>query len=117
MNKLTVEEYRRAFVYENDGIDSWQITTKGDCDDFAISVAWIVSGHSLIRLWLNILFFRVRFYRVMANAPHAVLYYRGQYIDNIKPNWRGDVGFRKIFPWIYLPPVVFLKMLIGKVTK
>jgi len=117
---MTTDEFIKQFKYEPDGIDSYHILKEGgagDCDDFAVTVAYLLSG-GILKFWLDVWTFRITFHRVKtSNGTHLVLKYKGMYIDNIKPIFRSDIGFKRKFPYIILPPVVMLKMLIGKVTK
>ena len=115
---MTLTQFIAAFQYKADGIDSWRIINDdpmGDCDDFAITAAYIISG-SLVRMWFNIVTFRMVFLRVHTGTEaHIVLRYKGRYIDNISPAWRDERGYWLIFPWVVIPPVVALKILIGKI--
>jgi len=119
---LTLQTFIDNFVYKADGrIDSWRIIYKnpiGDCDDFAITAAYILSGSSLVRMWFNICTFRMVFLRVHTGTEsHVVLRYKGQYIDNITKEWRSSHGYKRIFPWVFIPPVIAIKMLLGKIFK
>ena len=117
---MTLQTFIDNFAYKADGpLNTWRIVVKeplGDCNDFAITAAYILSGESLVRMWLNICLFRMVFLRVHTGTePHAVLKYKGQYIDNITKGWSDSHGYRGIFPWVFIPPLIAFKMLIGKI--
>lgn len=115
MKKLPLEKFNKKWVYEADKIDGWSVTNRGDCDDYALTVAWIVSDHSWIKFWFNVFFFRVLFYHVYTGTEdHIVLKYKGQFIDNINMSWRDDHGYKAKFPYLWLPPFVVLKVIFGK---
>jgi len=115
------DEFIAAWKYEADGsLDNYHLLSAGqagDCDDFAVSVAYLEAG-GLLKFIFNITTFRSSFHRVTATAGegHLVLRHRGKYIDNIKrkEGWRDNIGFPRKFPYIILPPVVLLKLILGK---
>ena len=118
MDKFTLEEFNERWVYEVDKVDGWSVTTQGDCDDYALSVAWIMADYSWIKFWFNVWTFRTTFHRVHTGLePHIVLRHKGQYIDNITKEWQEEHSYRPIFPWVWLAPFVVLKMMLGKVFK
>jgi len=118
MRKLTLEEFNNKWVYEPDNLDGWSVTTKGDCDDYALTVAWIVAGNSWVRFWINTLLFRTTFHRVHTGKEyHLILKHKGKYIDNITREWRDDHPYKPVFPWVWLPFFVVIKMSIGKLFK
>ena len=119
---MTLQTFIGNFVWCKDGIDSWRILQAGDeigdCDDFSITVSYLESNKSLIKMWLNILILRHRFYwcKSPKNDSHIILKTPKGWIDNIFPMWRDKpTGHTKIIYWpIFL---VALKMLLGKLTK
>jgi len=119
---LTLQTFIDNFVWRKDGIDSWRILQAGDevgdCDDFAITVGYLEAG-SFVRHLLDIWTFKNSFHRVdTTGGSHIVLHRRGMgYIDNIKPQWRADIGYKRKLPFIILPPVVMLKIFIGWIVK
>ena len=120
MSILTLQEFVSVFKYEADSIDSWRIIKdspySGDCEDFSITVAYLEYG-SLIRLWLNILTFRYRFYwcKSPSGESHIILKTPKGWIDNIFPSWRDKpTGHTKVIQFFW--PLVVLKMLLGKIT-
>ena len=116
---MTLSAFIDRFRYKADsGLDTWRIIDKapyeGDCDDFALTVAYIASG-GLLRMWVNLITFRHRFYwcKSPKGAAHMILKTPRGWIDNIFPTWRErpDGHTRVIYyPW----PFVAFKMLLGK---
>lgn len=115
----------QKFIYEKDGIDSWSVLdidnrdkVYGDCDDYSLTLAWILSGRSLPKLCWNTLILKTRFYFTKSkqnNIGHLVLKYNGYYIDNIENYWREDIIHKKVF---LLPlPIALIKYGIGKLLK
>jgi hypothetical protein len=119
---MNTEDFIKAFVYEADGkIDSYHFIDKppykGDCDDHAVTVAALESG-SRFRFWIDALTFKNSFHRVVTDwgEAHLVLHRRGKgYIDNIKNEWRPDIGFKRKFPFIRWVFTLAIKLAIGKV--
>jgi predicted transglutaminase-like cysteine proteinase len=116
---MQTHEFIAQFRYSADkGMDSYRILKageRGDCDDFAMTVAYLEAG-SIARLWINILTLRTTFHRVTATEGegHLVLKHRGQYIDNIKKYWRPTVDYKRKFPYVRGPLTIAIKLLIGK---
>jgi len=121
---MNTEEFiNLQFQYEADGVDSYHILKeppyKGDCDDFAVTVAYLESGN-IIKFWIDVLTFKSSFHRVTAvqGEAHLVLHRRGKgYIDNIKPYWRNTIDFKRKFPYIRGPLTVAFKLFMGKVSR
>ena len=119
MDRISIEQLNDKWSYEHDRVDGWTVTNRGDCDDYALTVGWIVSGHSWLRFWWNVLSFRLLFVLVTTKSgeAHIVLRWRGRYIDNISRDWNVLRGYKLRFPWVALPHVVLVKMLIGANVK
>jgi hypothetical protein len=112
--KLNITAYLKDFRYRRDGIlGGWRISTQGDCEDFAISVAYIFAGHSKLRLIWGILTLKYVFWFCRAdwnNQTHWILWVRGKgYIDNIHPEWAHQTPHKKLLPalWIVILMVPF----------
>jgi hypothetical protein len=85
----------------------------GDCDDYAVTVAYLESGSSWMRFWLYVIIRRHVFWytKTKAGQSHMMLWVWGKgWIDNINPTY-GERKFRRIFP----APVMIaaIKMMIG----
>lgn len=114
-----LDDLRRRFVYRGEARDRWSILVAqsgplvGDCDDFALTVAWLVSGQSWSRLLVNIALFRIVPWNVVTDrgTGHMALWVRGRgWICNIHPQF-GPRRFRRRLPYI-LP-----LFLVGAVVK
>lgn len=115
-------EMRNTFRYvgEEPGWDSWRILKdtprKGDCEDFALTTLWLVAGQSIIRFWWYLVTFQAIIWHVRTprGVGHAELWFRGQSIDNISPNWKPEHMHKRWFP--YLWPLVAFKMLTRRLN-
>lgn len=124
----TLDELNELFRYKSDGkLDSIRILTendpKGDCDDYGITAFYIMSGCSLLKFWGNILTTfngrRLLFCKTKSGNGHAVCEWDGLIIDNIYKTWETkehyeELGYKFESVNRLLPPIVALKMLIGK---
>ena len=116
---MTVDEFVQRFKYTPDKRGSWDILDphdqepKGDCEDFALTVAWILAGESWLGLVMDMLLFRsvVWLGRADNGEPHAFLWRRGEgWIDNIHPEWHNRTPHTKWLPAVF--PLPFLFMLV-----
>lgn len=117
-----LSKFISSFKYKADGFDTWRVISKqpyeGDCDDFSLTIAYLKAGN-WFRFWFMVWTLQIRFLLVTAPSkePHVVLRYKGKYIDNIKPFWCDTLDYPTRFPWVFLPPVVMIKVILGKVFK
>lgn len=116
-----VARYMRThFTYQRDpGFDTWSFLTadgkiKGDCEDFALTVLYLLCGQSrkaarraIMRGDAQII------YTSLNGRGHAVLRYNGCYIDNTQPRWAEEWRFGKRITYPRL--VVAVKLLLSKV--
>lgn len=115
-----------GFEYRLDGvIDTWRILTPdasgryvGDCDDFALTALYLSTG-SLWKFWFELIFGRAKIHYVWADGGgHAVLRYKGQYIDNWSMAWvtrehMENLG-HSFSSWQFLWFITAVKMVLGK---
>lgn len=115
------------FEYRLDGkYDTWRIMKPdergryvGDCDDFALTALYLVTG-SLWRFWVELILGSAKIYYVWTErGGHAVLYHKGLYIDNWSMAWVTreymEVSLGHSFSsWQFLWPVTIVKMVLGK---
>ena len=88
-----ITECNRDFRYQYDhhryGLtDSWRILDKngkGDCEDYALTVAWIFSDRNFFK-FLKIFKSKelILHYVTVNGEGHAVLEYNGRFVDNIE---------------------------------
>lgn len=92
----------------------------GDCEDYALTLAWMLSGRSMVRFWIDMILLRhvIWIGRTPSGETHAVLWSRGQgWIDNIQRKWvtRSDLHWKGYRLWFPAPaPLVALMLLMGR---
>ena len=130
---MTFQEFNQHYEYKLDtrGRDRWHVLKRdpdgvfrGDCEDYSLSILYyVVCRGSWLRFWLYLTFFRAQLCGCYTKngRGHAVLRYRGQYIDNWTKEWVSrdhmeGLGhdFWPLWKTI-LPTTVLVKMLIAKV--
>lgn len=122
---LILAELRADFTYRADtGRDRWRVLRGrdgviGDCEDFALTLAWRLAGQSWLRFWWHLFTLKsVVWYSktVGSGTAHAVLFHRGVgWADNIYPQWRPKTLHKKVFP--FLAPVVAVKMAAARLLQ
>lgn len=108
------------FQYRPDGIDSWRIldtsrpAVRGDCDDYAVTIAWLIADQSPRRFFWMLMTgqFRFIFCLTKRGVRHFVLSHRGRYIDNIQGDWFTEFPYRKILTFRLIVPLA--KLALGK---
>jgi len=102
-----LERFTRRFFYEPDrGLEAlrWRVLDegdpRGDCEDFALTAAWIMARGSWLRFWLDQITGRsvVWVGRLSGGSFHAALCYRGVWIDNTVAEWQPEAPMRKLVP-------------------
>jgi len=124
-----MEHLVEQFEYKSDGkLDTWRIMTpdedgkyRGDCDDFAVTALYISTG-SLIKFWYELIFGSAKVHMVTtaSGGGHAVLEYKGVYIDNWTLAWVPREYMEVVLghqfkSWMFVWPISALKMFYGKV--
>lgn len=110
-----MKELCDRFVYQSDRKDRWTIlgdgNWHGDCEDFALTALWLLSGKSWLRLWWLVLTCQaVIWHASTAGGPHVMLWVRGKgWIDNWYPVWSSYARHQRVFP--YLAPILAIKLL------
>lgn len=113
---MTVDEFRRRFTYRKGSIlapwNDIRKTAIGDCQDFAWTVLILEAGSRAKALWA-MLTFRAVIWRCWSSQNgvvprHAVLRYRGNFIDSTTRYWRPDASpHRRAYP-VGLPVLIGL---------
>jgi len=117
----TIDDLNRRFMYRSDKFDGYSLmkgdVLRGDCDDYALTAAYVLSGHSWIKFWWKLLTLQIQFIPVEAPAGrHVMLWCEGKgYICNITRKFNKNRPFPKNFPWYYPAPWILMKMVFGKV--
>jgi predicted transglutaminase-like cysteine proteinase len=123
-----IDELNEKFNYKADKryFDSWKIIYSeednwyGDCEDYSLTLVYLLSNRSLTTTLSSILFHRYTFYYVKSpnGRGHVVLKLgKDSYIDNIKKRIvsKQNLINSKYSRFIPLPGVlVLVKMLLGK---
>ena len=125
-----LKELNKSFKYVKDSDqfgsrDAWYIMKQkpyhGDCEDYSLTLLYNLKDRSVTKLLLS-LFIReskICFCKV-DGVGHAVLKYKGRYIDNIQKKWveRGYMEKRgyDFSVWMYIPYQVIIKLVMGFFT-
>lgn len=108
------------FTYQADaGGDCWRVLSRsgpveGDCEDFALTLAYRLAGGAWwCLLWHLLLRKSVIWYCVTATGGgHAVLWHRGAgWADNIFPSWSARHRHRR--RWPFPVSIVVAKLMFG----
>jgi len=131
-----VERVNSLFVYEFDkvqynAVDYWRVLDvdsekdEGDCEDYALTVAWLLAGCSRIK-FLTMLFtgkFKICYVTVNGGG-HAILQHEGFYVDNWKRAWclksdyeRDYAKYDWKYQYAYSPFRVIINLIKGKFWK
>jgi predicted transglutaminase-like cysteine proteinase len=91
--KQAVNLVNAYWEYEPDGkVDRWEFKSPGDCENYALlvlknlaggqreAVRWLLSGRA--HIW---------YVKTLAGRGHAVLEYRGRFVDNRVKEWRDSL--------------------------
>lgn len=109
-NSPSVTRFLERYRYKADVYDYWTLLdggvgeVQGDCEDFAYTMLWLISGESWWRFWWMIvtcqaMIWAVRFPKT--GEGHAALWVRGQgWIDCNYPRWSPTSHYTKMFPFI-----------------
>lgn len=108
---------RIEFKYKSDGkIDRWSIGKMiGDCEDFALTTLYLLLG-SKAAVRKALLSGEAAIIRTEARPGigHAVLFYKGFYIDNIYRGWSRSFMYKKHDT--YSKSMLLLKLTFGSVV-
>ncbi len=113
-------QLHRDFTYRADGaLDAWALHRRpgpfeGDCEDFALALAWRLAGRSWRRfLWHLVSGKSALWYCTStAGGGHAVLVHKGAgWADNMTPDWAERTPHRLRFRMVW--PLLLLKLAAG----
>lgn len=108
-----LERFAGRFVYEPDrGLEAFhwrplnEDDPRGDCEDYALTAAWIMAGGSWRGFWADQLTGRSQIWigRLPGGAVHAALRYRGRWTDNTTREWKAEPPMTRWFPVV--PPLL-----------
>jgi hypothetical protein len=106
-----------GFQYQAESNDLWRIldttkpTFKGDCDDYALTVLWLICDRSIGELKNELLSGKAKLW--FCDTPfgkHNMLEYKGSFCDNVERKWmskkeyeqKGYKFIRSHSPWLVL---------------
>jgi len=115
-------QLRRLFTYRADAwFDLWQVMRPsaagrlvGDCEDFSLTLAYLLAGRSWPRFWWHQITGKsvIWFCRMDDGQGHATLWHRGSgWVDNVVPFWRPASPHRLRFPFLF--PLLAIKLAAG----
>ena len=88
MGGLDLEYLAKHFEYKaDDSRNIWRIlkkdNLKGDCEDYALTALYIETG-SMIKFWKELIIgsAKIQYCKSPSGGGHAILRYKGMYIDN-----------------------------------
>ena len=113
--------------------DAWKIIYSedskgkfvGDCEDYSLSILYRLCGESHLKMWWMLLTHQAGICLVGPSSrkvSHAVLRYKGEYVDNWTRRFGGKQEIEKnhTFHWLFghgWAYQVALKMLISKIVR
>ena len=123
-----LEELNKKFKYRKDGDqygyrDAWYVMTHepyhGDCEDYSLTLLFNLKDRKWEKFLLSLLIRESKICRCIGpgGGGHAVLKYKGRYIDNIQRKWctkeyMENRGY-KFSIWLYIPYQVVVKLVMG----
>lgn len=118
----------QKFVYKADKGESWKIIKEvsdpiiksiyGDCEDYSLTLLWLISDKSLKKFWWNIISMKyVLWFCKYDKEFHVVLKHNGECVDNIQKKWTAELPeeYTMLYPMVF--PIVALKFLVTKVFR
>lgn len=130
MDYLTAQrDLNSRFSYRPDKGEYWRILkgwgpVKGDCEDYSLTLIWLLEGRSMLRFWIALITFKYLIWHCTSPGGdgHAVLWTRGVgWTDNIQrrvvPSRKElrALGYKLHFPNVFL--LVALKFLFRPLLK
>ena len=108
-------------IYSEDGNGKFV----GDCEDYSLSILYRLCGRSQLKMWWMLLTHQAGICLVgpsKRKVSHAVLRYKGEYVDNWTRRFGGKQEIEKnhTFHWLFghgWAYQVALKMLISKIVR
>lgn len=122
---MNLNEFIGNYEYKYDTGDTWSILKpdddgkyRGDCEDFALTVLWILCDQSWLKFWFKLILGNAKLCYVNNNGGHAVLKVGNEYIDNWTKRWVSKEymeGLGHTFkPPLILWPHVFYNLIVKR---
>lgn len=118
-----LETLNKRFRYTADGVvDRWTFLSdrngwRGDCEDYALTLSWLVSGSVWKFIWNLITFQHLFWFVVLPNrTTHMIVKIDGSYYDNIQQRAFSSAeldkfGYQLVFPMIW--PLIAIKLILS----
>ncbi|MDK3072779.1 hypothetical protein QO034_06625 [Sedimentitalea sp. JM2-8] len=105
--ETALNDLRRRFVPAGDPNNIWRLMRQndrgeyhGDCEDFAIRLAYDLGGGTWCGFWRDLIRGRTRIWYALDRwngGGHAVLWHEGAgWADNLIPHWNETCGHRLV---------------------
>lgn len=122
----TLKELNHKFIYKRDSkrwFDDWRILHgdgkwEGDCEDYSLTLMWMLSDRSVVKFLWNILIMKhlMWFVKSPNGEGRAIVKIDGMYYDNIqkKATTKEELlkqGYKFVFPMI--APFAYIKLLLS----
>jgi len=124
-DEIKLAHHNSRFTYQSDEgkfIDDWKIVKhtdafEGDCEDYSLALLWMLSNGSFWTFWWNVFSFKgvVWFCKTRSGGGHAMLRWKGQWVDNIFPYYRKEPMHKAWFP--YILPLMILKLILASIAR
>jgi predicted transglutaminase-like cysteine proteinase len=117
------------FKYKNDTfrwLDYWRIMAndgdkwEGDCEDYSLTLAWLVSDKDILKFLWNLISFRFLIWYVKSpnGEGHAIIKIDGLYYDNIQKKGveksiLKEKGYKFVYPFVL--PLFLIKMILASI--
>tara|TARA_B110000211_G_C13633158_1_gene358348 strand:- start:53 stop:451 length:399 start_codon:yes stop_codon:yes gene_type:complete len=111
--KFDQDQYQVADLWKVMALKDGRLV--GDCEDYALTVLWYLSGESLMKFVWNLLTYRARIWYVTVpgGGGHALLEFDGKFIDQWKMEWTPKNVYEGVFDFkFYYNPLIVLRKLI-----
>ena len=125
---MELKELNKKFKYRKDRDqfgqrDAWYIMKHepyhGDCEDYSLTLLFNLKDRKWEKFLLSLLTRESKICHCKSprGVGHAVLRYKGRYIDNIQKKWctkeyLENRGY-KFSIWLYIPYQVVIKLIMG----
>ena len=122
--KYVTDKLKYGFFETWSVIDISKPVWEGDCEDYSLTVLWLMSDKKKKTFLFNILFhpdYRMHFVRYKATKEgHAVLSYKDKFCDNIQQKWftkKDEEYTRYDWKWPIFGFIVCINLVLGKIIK
>lgn len=114
-----LSDLNNRFEYRRDRKETWSImkgrgTLRGDCEDYALTLIWMMERESMTRFWWSLTRGKyVIWYCTHKGNGHVVLWHDGKWIDNIRRKWVRELPAQYDLRYPHWTPTIALKMALN----